>query len=76
MRAASRLARSRTVGVYSWPDAKAKPVKHIDRLRGAHQQTGRRRRARGALRGGRKPAAARQEMVGLAGMEPADRQAV
>jgi transposase len=70
-----RFARSRTVGAH-FGLTPAAPVRHVDRLRRPHQQTGRRRRARGALRSGRKPAAAGQEMVGTASLGPADSQTV
>jgi hypothetical protein len=52
-----------------WFGVAAATVRHVDRLRRAHQQTGSHRR----VRGGRKPAAAGQEMVRIAGMGPADR---
>ncbi|MDI3563370.1 hypothetical protein OWC48_23550 [Bradyrhizobium sp. Arg816] len=59
-----------------WPYAKATPVGNINRLRGSNYQTGRRQGSQGALRGSSKPAAAGQEVVGFAGVGPADRQTV
>ncbi|MCC8969800.1 transposase [Bradyrhizobium brasilense] len=69
-----RFARSRTVGAHFGlaprPHQSGTSIDHEVRI----SKQGRRRSARVALRGGRKPVAAGQEMVGTASVGPADRQ--
>ena len=71
-----RFARSRTVGAhFGLTPRRHQSGTSID-YEGRISKQGDVSRSGGALRGGCKPAAAGQEMVGLAGVGPADRQTV